>query len=153
MNSRKILEVEDEWVVVEQICRNLKDFGYTYSTATKGKEAVKKAEAEKPDLILMDIVLKGKMDGIEAADQITSQFDIPVLFLTTHANHEYVERAKQAMPFGYLIKPFKEQELYSNIEMALHKHRADKEIKDYLERLAKCFTGTIEAVSETIELV
>lgn len=152
MKSKKIMVVEDEWVVAEQICRNLKNYGYTYSTATTGEEAVKKAEAERPDLILMDIVLKDKMDGIEAADRITSQFDIPVLFLTAHTNHEYVERAKQAMPFGYLVKPFNEKELYTNIEMALHKHRVDKEIKDYLERLSECFTGTIEAVSETIEL-
>jgi len=63
----------------------------------------------------MDIVLKGKMDGIEAADRIASQFNIPVLFLTAYTNHEYIERAKQTKPFGYLVKPFNEKELYTNI--------------------------------------
>jgi len=152
MNSEKILVVEDEWVVVDQICRNLKDFGYTCSTASTGEEAVRKVEEERPDLILMDIVLKGRMDGIEAVERIALQFDIPVIYLTAYTNQEYIERAKQTKPFGYLVKPFNEKELYANIEMALHKHRGDKAIKDYLDRLATCYTGTIEAVSEAIEL-
>ena len=108
-------------------------------------------ETERPDLILMDIVLKGKMDGIEAAERIALQFDIPVIYLTAYTNPEYIERAKQTKPFGYLVKPFKEHELYSNIEMALHKHRMDKEIKDYLECLAKCYNGTIKAFSWATE--
>jgi putative two-component system response regulator len=109
-------------------------------------------EEERPDLILMDIVLKGKMDGIEAAKQVALQSDIPIIYLTAYTKPEYIERAKQTKPFGYLVKPFREHELYSNIEMALHKHRADKAIKDYLERLVECFKGTIGAVSGAIEL-
>src|SRR4030067_2170280 len=116
MNSEKILVVEDEWVVADQICRNLKDFGYTYSTASTAEEAVRKAQEERPDLILMDIVLKGEMDGIEVAERIALQFDIPVIFLTAYTNHEYIERAKQTKPFGYLVKPFNEKELYTNID-------------------------------------
>ncbi len=153
MNSEKIMVVEDEWVVADQLCRNLKDFGYTVcSTASTGDEAIRKVEADSPDLILMDIVLKGKMDGIEAADRINSQFNIPMIYLTAYTNQEYIERAKQTKPFGYLVKPFKQKELYANIEMALHKHRVDKEIKDYLDRLAKCYTGTMKAFSGAIEL-
>ena len=145
--------VEDEWVVADQICRDLKDLGYTVcQTASTGDEAIRKAEAERPDLVLMDIVLKGKMDGIEAADRITSQFDIPVIYLTAHTNHEYIERAKQTKPFGYLVKPFMAKELHTNIEMALHKHGVDKYIKNYLARLTKCFKGTIDAVMGAIEL-
>jgi FOG: CheY-like receiver len=153
VDSENILVVEDEWVVADQICRNLKDFGYTVcSTASTGDEAIERAEAERPDLILMDIVLKGKMDGIEAADRITSQFNIPVIYLTAYTNQEYIERAKQTNPFGYLVKPYNQKELYANIEMALHKHRVDKEIKDYLDRLTRCYTGTMKAFSGAIEL-
>jgi putative two-component system response regulator len=153
MNSAKVLVVEDEWVVADQICRNLEDFGYTVcSTASTGNEALKKAEADRPDLILMDIVLKGKMDGIEATERIGLQSDVPVIYLTAYTKPEYIERAKQTNPFGYLVKPFKEHELFVNIEMALHKHKADKEIKKHLTRLAKSFKGTIEAVSWATEL-
>ena len=156
VNSRKsdkIMVVEDEWIVADQLCNNLKDLGYMVcSTASTGDEAISNVKEDKPDLILMDIVLKNKMDGIEAAEQITSQFNIPVIYLTAYTNQEYIERAKQTKPFGYLVKPFKQGELYANIEMALHKHRWDKEIKEYLERLVKCYRGTVESVSEAIEL-
>ena len=153
MNSDKIMVVEDEWIVADQLCNNLKDLGYMVcSTASTGDEAIRKVGEDRPDLILMDIVLKSKMDGIEAADRITSQFDIPVIYLTAYTNQEYIERAKQTNPFGYLVKPFKQKELYANIEMALHKHRLDKEIKDYLGRLVKCYRGTIESISGAIEL-
>ena len=153
MNSEKIMVVEDEWIVADQICSNLREFGYTIcSTASTGEEAIRKVETDRPDLILMDIVLKGEMDGIEAADRISLRFDIPIIYLTAYANHGYIERAKHTRPFGYMVKPFKEQELYSNIEMALHKHRVDKEMKDSLDRLTMSYTGTIKAFAEAIEL-
>lgn len=153
MNSDKIMVVEDEWIIAKEICKDLKDLGYTVcSTASMGDEAIRKVEEDRPDLILMDIVLKNKMDGIEAAERITSQFDIPIIYLTSYTNQEYIERAKKTNPFGYLIKPFKQKELYANIELALHKHRFDKEIKEYLGLLAKCDRGTIESVSGAIEL-
>jgi len=149
----KIMVVEDEWIVADQLCNNLKDLGYMVcATASTGDEAIKNVQENNPDLILMDIVLKNKMDGIEAAEQITSQFNIPVIYLTSYTDKEYIERAKQTKPFGYLVKPFKQGELHANIEMALHKHRLEKEIKDYLERLIKCYRGTIESVSGAIEL-
>lgn len=152
MKREKIMVVEDEWVVADQLCRNLKDLGYTVcSIACTGNEAVKKAEADRPDLILMDIVLKGKMDGIEATGRINPQFNIPVIYLTAHANQEYIDRAKQTNPFGYLVKPLNQKELHANIEMALHKHSLDKEVKDYLDRLARCYKGTIKAFSGAIE--
>jgi response regulator RpfG family c-di-GMP phosphodiesterase len=153
MNSEKILVVEDEWVVAEQLCRELKDPGYTVcSTASTGDEAIRMVEEHSPDLILMDIVLKGKMNGIEAADRITSQFNIPVIYLTAYTNQEYIERAKLTNPFGYLVKPYNQKELYATIEMVLHKHRVDKEIKDYLDRLTRCYTGIMKAFSGAIEL-
>jgi DNA-binding NarL/FixJ family response regulator len=153
MNSDKIMVVEDEWIVAKEICMDLKDLGYKVcSTASTGDEAIRNVEEDRPDLILMDIVLKGKMDGIEAAERITSQFDIPIIYLTAYTNQEYIERAKQTKPFAYLVKPFRQKELYANIEMVLHKHRLDKEIKEYLGRLAKCYRGKIESVSGAIEL-
>lgn len=153
MNSEKIMVVEDEWIVSERICKSLEDFGYTInSTASTGDEAIRKVEADRPDLILMDIVLKGKMDGIEAADRINSQFNIPLIYLTAYTNQEYIERAKQTKPFSYLVKPLNQKELYANIEMALHRHLVDREIKDYLDRLARCYTGTMKAFSGAIEL-
>jgi putative two-component system response regulator len=153
MNGEKSMVVEDEWVVADQLCRDLKGLGYTVcSTACTGDEAIRMVEADSPDLILMDIVLKDKMDGIEAANRINSKFNIPILYLTAYTNQEYIERAKQTKPFGYLVKPYKQKELHTNIEMALHKHRVDKEIKDYLDRLAKCYRGTVEAFSGSIEL-
>jgi len=153
MSNEKIMVVEDEWLVADQLCRNLKDLGYTVcGAASTADEAIEKAEEERPDLILMDIVLKGEKDGIEAADRITSQFDIPVIYLTAYTNQEYIERAKQTNPFGYLVKPFNQRELHSSIEMVLHKHKVDKEIKDYLDRLTKCYTGTMKAFSGAIEL-
>jgi putative two-component system response regulator len=153
MNADKILVVEDEWVVADQLCRDLKDLGYTVcGAACEGDEALGKVKEHSPDLILMDIVLKGKMDGIETADRITSQFNTPIIYLTSYTNQEYIERAKQTNPFGYLVKPYKQKELHVNIEMALHKHRVDKRIKDYLDCLAKCYRGTVEAFSGAIEL-
>jgi putative two-component system response regulator len=153
MSNEKIMVVEDEWLVADQLCRNLKDLGYTVcGAASTADEAIEKAEEERPDLILMDIVLKGEKDGIEAADRITSQLDIPVIYLTAYTNQEYIERAKQTNPFGYLVKPFNQRELHSSIEMALHKHKVDKEIKSYLDRLTKCYTGTMKAFSGAIEL-
>jgi response regulator RpfG family c-di-GMP phosphodiesterase len=157
MNSQNIMVVEDEWVVSDQICSDLKDFGYTVcQTATSGEEAIRKVEAERPDLILMDIILKSEMDGIETAERITSQFDIPIIYLTAYTNHGYIERAKQTNPFGYLVKPFIKNELHTSLEMALHKHRVDKNRKDYLkyylDRLTKCFKGAIDAVMGAIEL-
>ena len=152
MNSEKIMVVEDEWVVADELCRDLKDLGYTVCSTASADDAVRKVEADRPDLILMDIVLKGKMDGIEAAGRINSQFNIPMIYMTAYTNQEYIERAKQTKPFSYLVKPFNQKELYANIEMALHRHLVDKEIKDRLDRLTSCYTGTMKAFSGAIEL-
>src|SRR5664280_3354407 len=122
------------------------------STASTGDEAIRNVGEDRPDLILMDIVLKSKMDGIEAAERITSQFDIPVIYLTAYTNQEYIERAKKTKPFSYLVKPFNQKELYATIEMALHRHVVDEEIKDYLDRLKRCYTGTLKAFSGAMEL-
>jgi putative two-component system response regulator len=153
MNGEKILVVEDEWTVGEHICRNLKSFGYDASSvACSGGEAIMMIEKERPDLVLMDIVLHGETDGIEAAERISAQFDIPVIYLTAHTNEEFIARAKLTKPFGYIVKPFNKNELYSNIEMAIHKHKLEKELRECKAKLDRTLKGTIAALTETIEM-
>ncbi len=128
--------VEDEWVIADDIRKSLKDLGYTVSSeVATGEDAIQKAEEDKPDLILMDIELKGKMDGIEAAGRIQSRFNIPVIYLTAYDNKAALERAKITGPFGYMIKPFQERELHTTIEMAIYKHKADKEKDKLIQKL------------------
>jgi len=136
----KILVVEDERIVAENIQKGLEHMGYTSFVASSGEEAIKKAE-ENPDLILMDIVLGGKLDGIEAAEHIQSQHNIPVVFLTAHADEKTLERAKGAEPFGYLLKPFEDRELRATIELALYKHKMREELLSERDKLHALVDG------------
>lgn len=88
-----------------------------------------KVEEKRPDLLLMDIKLKGDMDGIAAATQIQSRFSIPVIYLTAYADEELLQRASVTEPFGYLLKPFQSRELHTTIEMALFKHKSQQELE------------------------
>lgn len=127
MDSPKILVVEDENVVALELKKRLKRLGYQVpSVATSGKEAVSKAEGFLPDLIIMDIRLKGDMDGIQAAQAIREIKDIPVIYLTAHSDDETLKRAKQTEPYGYILKPFEEDDLRTAIEIALYKHKMEK---------------------------
>jgi CheY-like chemotaxis protein len=122
--------VEDEWTVAEDIKISLQNLGYAISSVTSsGKEAIQKAEEDRPDLVLMDIVLQGEMDGIEAANQIRSRFNIPIVYLTAYADDKVLERAKITEPSGYIVKPFINEDLKIAIEIALYKHKAKKERK------------------------
>ncbi len=136
MSNIRIMVVEDEWVIAEDIQKSLKDLGYTVSSAVAtGEEAIRRAEEDKPDLVLMDIVLKGEMDGIGAASQIHSRFKIPIIYLTAYDNKDILERAKITGPFGYMIKPFEERELHTTIEMALYKHKLEGERERLVQQL------------------
>ncbi len=116
----EILVVEDEGIVARDIQATLERLGYSISgTAASGAEAINMARYNHPDLVLMDIVLKGPIDGIEAAQKIHDELDIPVIYLTAYADEETVERAKLTEPFGYVLKPFEERDLYTVVEMAL----------------------------------
>jgi CheY-like chemotaxis protein len=127
MDNAKILVVEDENVVALEIKKRLTRLGYIVpSVASSGKEAISKAEGFLPDLILMDIRLKGEMDGIEAAQKIWTQFGIPVIYLTAHSDDETLKRAKQTQPYGYVLKPFVEEDLRAVIEMALYRRHKEK---------------------------
>ena len=147
MVQTRILVVEDEVIVADDIRRSLKNLGYDVpSIASSGEAAIKKAEEHKPDLVLMDIMLHGKMDGIEAAGNIVSRFDIPVLYLTAYSDSKILERAKITEPFGYLIKPYKDRELEINIEIALYKHRIMKELKES----RAWFHVTLNSISDAV---
>lgn len=128
--NKRILVVEDEAIVATDIRRILDGLGYNVvGTASSGKAAIEAAQKNKPDLVLMDIVLKGEMDGIEAAEQIHSELNIPVVYLTAYADDEILKRAKVTEPFGYIVKPFEDSQLKSVIEMALYKAKIENELK------------------------
>ena len=121
MLKASILIVEDEQVVALDLRSSLENAGYRVVGQTgRGEDAVQQAAALHPDLVLMDIGLKGDMDGIEAAALIRTQLHLPVIFLTAFADEATVRRARPAEPYGYVLKPFDERELASNIEMALY---------------------------------
>lgn len=130
MAQAKILVVEDEGIVSLEIQTHLKRFGYEVAgAASSGEAAIELAAQTCPDLVLMDIRLKGKLNGIMAADHIRSNFDIPVIYLTAYADEDTLKQARITEPFGYLLKPFEERELYGAIEMALYKHRMEGRLK------------------------
>jgi len=130
MASAQILVVEDEGVVARSIQNDLEGMGYDVpEVASSGEEAIKQAEETRPDLVLMDVVLKGDMDGIEAAEHIRRKHDIPIVYLTAYEDSPTLSRAKVTEPFGYLLKPFQERELHATIEMALYKHRLETQLK------------------------
>jgi len=131
----QILIVEDEIIIAEDLQTKLVRMGYSVPVlASSGEEAINKAKENNPDLILMDIVIHGNMDGIETVEKIHSMLDIPVVYLTAYADENTMERAKITEPFGYLLKPFKERELLITIEMALYKAKVEKKLKENQKR-------------------
>lgn len=130
MAKTSVLVVEDESIVAKDIQNSLKKLGYTVpSVENSGEDAIDAAGQYSPDLILMDIMLKGEISGIEAADQIRTRYQIPVIFLTAYADESTLSKAKVTEPYGYIIKPFKEIDLHTSIEMALYKHGKEQEVK------------------------
>ena len=127
----KLLVVEDEGIVAKDIQIRLRNLGYeVVAVASSGEGAIQKAAETHPDLVLMDIILKGEMDGIEAAEEIISRYDIPVVYLTAHTDEKTLQRAKITEPLGYILKPFGEKDLYGTIEISLHRHKMDKKLKE-----------------------
>jgi len=138
MAHAQILIVEDESSVAEQMQILLESLGYTVPAVTaSGKEAIEKAAATRPDLILMDIELQGSIDGIEAAKQILDRFDIPIIYVTAHADEATLQRAKITEPFGYVIKPFKRRDLHTTIEMALYRHEMERKLCEAENQMRK----------------
>ena len=133
--QKRILVVEDETIVSLDLQNSLKILGYkVVGAASNGPEAIAKAESTRPDLVLMDIILKGDMDGVHTAEAIHARLNVPVIFLTACADEATLQRAKVTEPFGYMIKPFEERELHSHIEIALYKHRMERQLRESEER-------------------
>jgi len=122
-----ILIVEDELILAKDLQRTLIDFGYdAFAIATSAKSALRCARERCPDLVLMDIRIKGPKDGIETAGLLTKQFSTALIYLTAHADTAMIKRAKETEPHGYLLKPINTVELHTAVEIALHKHRLEQ---------------------------
>lgn len=135
MTDTEILIVEDEVIVARNIEKRLIRAGYKVAgIASSGEEAIELAASLKPDLVLMDIKLKGKMDGIDAANAIRNSYRLPIIYLTSYTDEETFQRAKITEPFGYLIKPFELKELNRSVEMALYKNKTNNELLENQQR-------------------
>lgn len=142
-----ILIVEDEAIVALDLQLQLQETGYTVcGIADNGADAISCARQFRPNLILMDIVLKGDMDGVEAARHISRGLNIPVIFLTAYSDVSTVERAAYAAPYGYLTKPFQAQELRASIEVALYKAALERRLRDS----EQWFSSTLRCVADGI---
>ena len=131
MSKIRILVVEDESLVARDIQNMLRSLGYEVTDiVASGEMALQKASESVPDLVLMDIVLKGDIDGIAAAEKLWEEYGIPVIYLTAYADDTTFERAKLTKPFGYLLKPFEERELQTTIEMALYKSKMEMRLRE-----------------------
>ncbi len=145
MTKKQILIVEDDRIVSEDIKRRLEKAGFAISGCIpSGEKAIKSIQGNKPDLVLMDIMLEGQMDGIEAANQIRQQFKIPIVYLTAYTDDVLLERAKITKPFGYIVKPFQDRELESTIEIALYMHKTEDEKQKFQNQLQQSYK--IEAI-------
>jgi PAS domain S-box-containing protein len=150
MARPQILVVEDESIVAEDMKAMLEGFGYAVpAIAFSGEEAVKKVLDTRPDLVLMDIVLKGQMSGVEAVEHIRSRCNVPVVYVTAYADETTVRRAKVTEPFGYILKPFDAREVQTTIEIALYKHRMDKQLRASEQWLGTTLRSLGDAVLAT----
>ena len=150
MSTTRIIVVEDEAIVAADLEECLTRLGYEVpAVVSRGDQAIEKADQLKPDLILMDIILDGDMDGIEAAEIIQNRFEIPILYLTAHADSSTLERAKKTAPFGYILKPFQDRELLSSIEVAICRDRMEKRIKKLSPWLKAILNGIGDGVIAT----
>jgi PAS domain S-box-containing protein len=147
MINSKILIVEDESILALDLQSRLKGHGFTTPViALTGEEAIRRAAEVRPDLVLMDIMLPGEIDGVTAAEEIKSQFDIPVVYVTAYADEDTLQRAKITEPYGYIIKPYRERELVIAIEMALFKYKIEKKLKESEKWLATIVRSIGDAV-------
>lgn len=147
MSQVKILIVEDESIVALDIKHRAEVLGYQVTAIIpSGEEALESVAEKRPDLVLMDIVLKGEMDGIEAAQKIRDTYDIPVVYLTAYSDERTLKRAKITQPFGYIIKPFEDRELHSAVEVALYKHQMESKLKES----EKWLSTTLESIGDAV---
>jgi PAS domain S-box-containing protein len=146
----KILIVEDESIVALELNSRLSELGYTIcGMVVSGPEAVTLAAKQQPDIILMDINIKGPYDGVETAEKIKAEYDIPIIFLTAFTDTNTLQRAKISEPYGYIVKPFEERELHTSIEIALYKHNMEKKLRYNERRLSTTLKSIGDAVIAT----
>ena len=151
-HKNKVLIVEDEFAIALSIQQTLHSLDYEApEIVASGKDAIQQVEALKPDLVLMDIVLVGDMDGIEAAGIIRLKWGVPVIYLTSYSDEETIKRAKLTIPFGYIIKPFQKKDLHITIELALYRDKMEKQLQQQKEWLSAVLNNVGEAVVATNE--
>ena len=140
-NNINVYIVEDESIVAKDIQNSLKKLGYNVlGISNNGADAIKNIVDLEPNIVLMDIMIKGPMTGIDVAETIKKDYNIPAIFLTAYADESTLAKAKVTEPYGYILKPFKEIDLHSTIEMALYKHKKDTEVqkeRDFLYSLVE----------------
>jgi PAS domain S-box-containing protein len=147
MTASRILIVQDERTVSEDLAERLRASGYeAVEIVASGKDAVLKAESIQPDMLLIDVVLRGGMDGIEAASRIRAHLDIPIVYLTALTEKDIFERAKTTEPCGYLSRPVSPQNLLSTVDMAFYKHKMEKRLKKSEEKYRTLFEESRDAV-------
>jgi|GEM_PF-1994990 PAS domain S-box-containing protein len=150
MTQVNIVIVEDEPIVAMDIKRCLKQLGYQVAAvAANSEDAVQQIVDKRPDLVLMDIRLKGDIDGIETAWRIRQRFNVPIVYLTAHSDPETLERAKFTEPYGYILKPYEDRDLHTTIEMAIHRFHKVTEIVDNERSLQMILRSIGDAVIAT----
>jgi signal transduction histidine kinase len=150
MGKARILIVEDSLIVAYHLRKTLETEGYSVlGIESTGEEALLSIQRQSPDLVMMDIMLAGKMDGVEAAMQVRSRHHIPVVFLTALSDKDTIQRAKITEPFGYITKPFEDREIFTVIEMALYKHAIELKLRQSEEK----YMSTVRAISDAVVTV
>jgi diguanylate cyclase (GGDEF)-like protein/PAS domain S-box-containing protein len=147
MQGERILIVEDEKIIAFDLQRRLKSFGFeVLGSCSSGSEALEFCAKERPDVVLMDILLEGELDGIETGKLLLERYQVPSIFLTAYSDPATLERAKVAQPLAYIIKPFKERELQTTLDVALYKSKADARIRDQERWLAAILNSVSDAL-------
>ncbi len=147
MSEKKIAIVEDENLIAMEIQDRVEKLGYSVPVVTgSGEDAIQKMGDIQPDLVLMDIRLEGKMDGIETAEQIRDLYNIPIVYLTAHSDEKTLSRAKLTNPYGYILKPLEERELHKTIEMAIYKYEMEKKLKEDRQ----WFSTTLKSIGDAV---
>lgn len=147
MTRARLLVVEDETIIALDLKGQLQRLGYeVIGLVASGEEALRVAEAQRPDLVLMDLVLRGSLDGAQTADQLRERFRLPVVFITAYSDAATLERIRVTEPYGYILKPFDTRELHSLIEIALYKHRAEQKLRESEAQFRALFETATDAI-------
>ncbi|HEY5744497.1 MAG TPA: response regulator [Chryseolinea sp.] len=150
MSKARILIVEDSFIVAYHLQTTLEGEGYSVlGKCDSGNAAIQYAEHDRPDLVLMDIMLNGEMDGIQAASILKSKFNVPVIYITALTDKDTIQRAKITEPYGYLTKPFEDREIFTVIEMALYKHEIESKLRQSEEK----YFATVKSISDAVVII